>query len=147
MPPLKICRVCASLDLSCIWFDCIIIYSCFYNDTSFSPALIAKDEREHNAIQSRETCERKIVHKIRKCRWKLLNWPCPAANFTYSIENNYIWRLSYLNFIFRKCAESVKMGISEEYSFKHLSQNNFDSSFQTKKIRRLLVLDIISYQV
>ena len=28
------------------------------------PALIAKDEREHNAIQSRETCERKIVQKI-----------------------------------------------------------------------------------
>ena len=53
---------------------------------------------------------------------ELLNWPCPAANFTYSIESNYIWRLSYLNFIFRKCADSVKMGISEEYSFQHLSQ-------------------------
>ena len=33
------------------------------------------------------------------------------------------WRWSYLNFICRKCAESVKMGISEEYSFQHLSQN------------------------
>ena len=47
----------------------------------------------------------------------------PATNFTYSIESNYIWRLSYLNFICRKCAESVKIGISEEYSFQHLSQN------------------------
>ena len=105
-------------------------------------------ETELVYIQSRETCERKIVQKIRKCRWKLLNWPCPAANFTYFIESNYIWRLSYLNFIFRKCAESVKMGISEEYSFQHLSQNTtLIQAFRQKILRRLLVLDIFSYQV
>ena len=39
-----------------------------------------------------------------------------------------------LNFIFRKCAESVKMGISEEYSFQHLSQNTtLIQAFRQKK--------------
>ena len=80
--------------------------------------------RENTMLYSQERhAKGKLCKKIRKCRWKLLNWPCLAANFTYSIESNYIWRLSYLNFIFRKCAESIKMCISEKYSFQHLSHN------------------------
>ena len=40
------------------------------------------------------------------------------------------------------------MGISEEFSFQHLSQNTtLIQAFRQNKLRRLLVLDIFSYQV